>query len=172
MKQLAILVVSALSGLLAGCSQQPASVPVESLAFPVVLITGTSPRGTLPSRARIVVNKEDLGLMRVLLYTELTDTVLSDPPIVIDSAARMLDMKDIKGKHGGLWMMVNPNGLMPIRFTLIRRKETGFETARATIARSRFIGRSLDSEGIARRRAGIAAATSMSAVIGIIDEPR
>jgi hypothetical protein len=41
MKRVAILVVSALSALVAGCSQQPTIVAVETLSFPIVLITGT-----------------------------------------------------------------------------------------------------------------------------------
>jgi hypothetical protein len=110
--------------------------------------------------------------MRVTLLSELSDTTLSDPPIVIDGAARMLDMKEIKGERGGLWMMVNPNGLMPIRFTLVQRKDAGVEAARALIARSQFIGRYLDSEGTNSRRQRIEVATSMSEIIQIIDEPR
>lgn len=156
--------------LLAACGQAPRVVPVESLAFPVVLITGSSPRDSAAHSADVEPNARELGLMRVERYLSLGDPELSDPPIVIDSNARIFDMTEIKGQHGSLWMMVNPTGLMPITFTLTERKDQGLEAARALIAACEFLGRDLDSERRAARVERLGKAQSMAEIVAIVQE--
>ena len=42
--------------------------------------------------------------------------------------------------------MINPSGQMPVKFTLLERKETGIEAARDLVANCRFLGRDLGSD--------------------------
>jgi hypothetical protein len=107
--------------------------------------------------------------MRVELYSPLTDTTLADPPIVIDANAAILDMKDIAGEHGGMWMMANPTGLMPIRYNLVRREQTGIEAARGLVADCEFLGYDLDKERRNLRSERIRHAQSMADIVRIVD---
>ncbi len=84
---LAVLVFAALMGSLAGCSRAPTVVPIDSLSFPVILITGTHASKALPARADVIANREELGRMGIPTYSMLSDTTLTDPPIVIDATA-------------------------------------------------------------------------------------
>ena len=157
-------------GTLAGCSRAPTAVPLDSMSFPVVLITGTHASNALPSRADVIANTEGLSRMRVQTYSTLSDATLSDPPIVIDATATAYDMKDMKGDRSGLWMMANPTGLMPIDFTLFQRKQTGLEAARTIIAKSKYLGPDLDEERRTLRTERILRAKSMAEIIQIVDE--
>lgn len=169
-KSLSLLACAAWAGTLIGCSRAPVVVPVDSLKFPVVLITGTRPTLAVAHIARVVVDKEDLSRMRSELYSGLSDTTATDPPIVIDAAANLADMTQIKGEHGGLWMMTHPTGMMPITFTLIQRKQTGVEAARALIADCEYIGPDLDKERRQLRSERIRRAASMAQIVAIVDE--
>lgn len=151
--------------MLAACAQAPKVVPVEDIAFPVVLITGQTPTNAAVHRADIELGPRDLSLMRVERYS-----TLASPPIVIDSNARIYDMNEIKGAHGGLWMMVNPTGLMPITFKLTERREQGLDVARALISACEFLGRDIDSERREARVARLASVQSMPEMIAIIEE--
>jgi hypothetical protein len=169
-KALSLLACAAWIGSLPGCSRAPVVVPAESLTFPVVLVVGTRPTLFVAHVARVVVDAEDLGHMRSELYSGLSDTEATDPPIVIDAGARIADMTGIKGAHGGLWMMAHPTGMMPITFTLLQRKEQGVEAARALIADSQFIGPDLDQERRQLRSERIRQATNMAEIVAIVNE--
>ncbi len=153
-----------------GCEGNPAVVALEGLAFPVVRITGTAVGGELASCAVVITNREDLGLMRVELFSPLTDTTRSDPPFVIDSTGRVSEMRDLKGQHGGFWMMMNPTGQMPITFSLVERKATGIEASKELLAGCRYLGHDLDQERTTARHARIAAATTMAEIVAIVEE--
>lgn len=172
MKRLSLMVCAIWTGMLSGCQRTPpvVQVPVGSLSFPVVLIVGTSAKGRIASQAEVVVNAADLSLMRVERYSELSGTTNSDPPIVIDGEGTVCDMQNIKGEHGGFWMMANPTGQMPIRFTLTPRKESGVKAARALITGCRYLGRDLDQERKTLRCERISQATTMAEIMWIIDE--
>lgn len=169
-KLLSLLACAAWIGFLPGCSRAPVVVPVDSLTFPAVLVTGTRPTLGVAHVARVVVDREDLSRMRSELYSGLSDTTATDPPIVIDAGAKIADMTQIKGAHGGLWMMANPTGMMPITFTLVQRKDQGVEAARALIADSQFIGPDLDQERRQLRSERIRRATSMTEIVAIVNE--
>jgi hypothetical protein len=172
MRRFLPLLAIACAAILAGCSREPEVVPVGSLAFPVVLITGTNPSNALPHRAKVIADASELGRMRVEQYSTLTDTTISDPPIVIDSAASIFDMKDIEGEHGGLWMMANPTGMMPIRYKLVRREPSGIEPARTLIANCKYLGGDLDQDRRELRSERIRRAGSMAEIMQIVDEAR
>lgn len=151
--------------MLAACSPAPKVVPVEGIAFPVVLITSQDPTNAAPHRADIETSARDLSLMRVERYS-----TLASPPIVIDSNARIYDMNEIEGAHGGLWMMVNPTGLMPITFQLTERREQGPDAARGLISACEFLGRDIDSERRVARVARLASVQTIPEMIAIIEE--
>ena len=97
---------------LMGCAAKPAVVPVEKLTFPVVLIYRD--QKTLEcSQTEFNSDAAELGLMGVQHYLFLPE---SEPLYVVDSSGRVCEMREIKGQHGGLWLMANPSGLMPIKF--------------------------------------------------------
>ena len=169
-KALSLLACAAWAGSLLGCSRAPVVVPMEGLTYPVVLITGTRPTLGVAHVARVVMDKEDLSHMRSELYSGLSDTEATDPPIVIDTTANISDMTQIKGEHGGLWMMAHPTGMMPITFTLIQRKLQGIEAARALIADCVYLGHDLDTERSQLRSERIRRATSMVEIVAIVDE--
>lgn len=160
----------AAAGLLAGCSRKPVELPIDRLSFPVVLVVGTSSASPIPSHAEVIGNAEDLRRMRVEIYSPLTDPTISDPPMVIDSTADVLEMKNIKGERGGLWMMAHPTGLMPISFTLVRHRETGIEAARLIISNCRFLGGDLDDVRRELRAVRIRRAETMAEIMQIVDE--
>jgi len=160
----------ALAALLGACHQGPKVVPLKDVAFPVVLIIGSSPRDQVAHAADVEPNQRDLSVMRVETYLGIGDQTLSDPPIVIDSEARIYDMTEIKGQHGSLWMMMNPTGLMPLTFKLTERKEQGLDAARALISACEYLGRDLDGERRVARVQRMAKATSMAGIIALIDE--
>lgn len=153
-----------------GCEGKPAVVATESLVFPVVLITGTAAGGELPSRADVVTSKEDLGRMRVGIFSPLTDPTRSDPPFVIDSTGLVCEMRNLKGERGGLWMMANPTGLMPITFTLVPCRETGIGAAQKLVAACRYLGPDLDENRRQLRCERIRQALTMDLIMAIIDE--
>lgn len=155
---------------LLGCKGEPKPVPVGSLSFPVVLITGTKPNNEVAHRARVMANADELGHMRVELYSTLSDTENNDPPIVIDAKAVIYDMKEIKGEHGSLWMMANPTGRMPIQFKLIPREENGLEAARAIAAACEYFEYVMYSEERDRRREHIRRAGSVTEIAAVVDE--
>ncbi|MCZ8163884.1 MAG: hypothetical protein O9315_17915 [Beijerinckiaceae bacterium] len=155
---------------LVGCSQPAVEVAPESLAFPVVLVTGIGGNGKMPCRADVVHARDHLSRMRLSLYSELSDRSLSGPPIVVDASAQIFEMHNIVGERGGLWMMANPNGMMPIRFSLIRRKDGGISPVRDLLAGCRFPGRVADDDTLTRRRNDIRKATAMAGIIAILDE--
>lgn len=166
-----LLVVLAVLLFPGACHRKKTTVmTADDLAFPLVRITGTASGGTLPSRAVVLRSRDELDRMRVELFSELSDTTRSDPPVVIDSAGVICEMREIEGQRGGLWMMVNPTGLMPITCKLVRRDDSGVIAARALISKCRFLGTDLDSERTALRRARIAAATTMAEIVEIVEE--
>lgn len=167
---LSLLACAAWMGSLLGCNRAPVVVPTGSLKYPAILVVGTRPTLFVAHVARVIVDAEDLSHMRSELYSGLSDTEATDPPIVIDADARIADMTQIKGAHGGLWMMVHPTGLMPITFTLIERKDQGVEAARDLIADSKFIGPDLDQERRQLRSLRIRQAASMAEIIAIVNE--
>lgn len=169
-KPLSRLLCSVLLGSLLGCSQEPVAVSADSLSFPAILVIGVAPSGTKYRQARIVMDKEDLGFLRLSIFSALSNTTSSDVPIVIDSTASAFEMREIKGEKGGLWMMLNPNGLMPIQFTLFRHSKTGIEAARTMIETCDYLGRDLDGDRAQLRRQRIRQAHSMAEIIRIVDE--
>jgi hypothetical protein len=169
-KPLSLLACAVWIGSLLGCSRAPVVVPVDSLTYPAVLITGTRPTLFVAHVGRVVVDKEDLSHMRSELFSGLSDTEATDPPIVIDAAGKLADMTRIKGAHGGLWMMAHPTGMMPITFTLIQRKDQGVKAARKLIADCEFLGHDLDMERRQLRIERIRRATSMAEIVAIVDE--
>ena len=167
----ALLACAAWAGALLGCSREPVVVPAASLTFPVVLITGgAAASNALPHRARVFASLDQLSHMRVELYSVTSSKTSAEAPKVIDANAQVLDMMNIEGEHGGLWIMANPTGMMPIRFTLVRREQTGIGPARDLIAAAEFLGHDLDSERKELRSERIRKATSMAEVMQIIDE--
>ena len=160
----------ALAALLGACHQAPKVVPLKDVAFPAVLIIGSSARDQVAHAADIEPNQRDLSLMRVETYLGIGDQTLSDPPIVIDSNARIYYMTEIKGQHGSLWMMMNPTGLMPLTFKLVERKEQGLDAARTLISACEYLGRDLDSERRVARVQRMAKATSMAEIIALVGE--
>ena len=124
-----------------GCADKPpvvpvvTAVPVANLTFPVVLIHRDQTTGAC-SKAEFNSNAEDLGLMGVQRYSQLAP---SEPLLVIDSSGRVCEMRDIQGQRGGLWLMANPTGLMPIKFTLVERQETGIKAARTLLQSCKYL---------------------------------
>ena len=162
--------VAALAVLFFGCDSAPVAVSLDRLSFPVIIVTGTNTSNILPYRAEVVSNGEELGRMSQETYARINDTTQTDPPIVIDRSGAAYDMKDIKGEHGGLWMMANPTSRMPIHFTLFRRREAGLDAARAIIAKSKYLGPDIDEERTKLRAARILLAKSIAEISEIIDE--
>ena len=155
---------------LGACSPKPAAVAIKRLSFPVILVVGTAASGAIPSRAEVVHNPLDLSRMRVALYSTLTDATLSDAPIVIDATASEFEMRDLVGEHGNTWMLLNPNGVMPIRFSLVQRAESDIRAARAVLEACKYLGSDLDTERTALRRARIRHAKNMAELVQIVDE--
>lgn len=156
---------------LLGCRGEPKPVPVSSLSFPVVLVTGTRPNNEVLHRARVMANADELGHMRVELYSGLSDPTLNDPPIVIDAKAAIYDMKEIKGEHGSLWMMANPTGMMPIQFKLLPREQSGMEAARALVAACEYFEYVRYGEQRDQQRVRIRRASTVAEIAAIVDEP-
>jgi hypothetical protein len=157
-------------GWLCACSRETPVETIDSLNFPVILVVGTSAKQTVPSQAEVIENKHALSQMRVGLYSTLSDTTLSASPIVIDSTEAVFQMRKIKGEHGGAWMMLNPNGLMPIRFDLIRAQKGGIDAARAVLENCTYLGRDLDTDRTALRQTRIRQAKNMVEVMQIVGE--
>lgn len=151
-------------GSLFGCTQKPKVVTIDQLKFPVIRILESSSENQDRSQARVILDKEGLSHIPVQSLFYVTD------PLIIDSNANVLDMKDIKNEHGGLWAMLHPQGEMPVKFTLVQRKETGIEAARDLVANCRFLGRDLDSQRTEFRRERIRKATNGEEIIQIILE--
>lgn len=162
--------VLALAALLAGCSREPEVVPVAALEFPVVLITGSATASSVYHRADVVANGQGLSRMRVGRFTSLPDAAMEDPPVVIDSTAAIFEMTDIEGEHGGLWMMANPTGMIPIRFRLVRREPSGIAAARVLLGHCDYLGRDLDDDRRKQRVARIRQAGTMAEIMRIVDE--
>ena len=169
-RPLSRLLCGILLGSLLGCSREPEVVPVESVSFPAILVIGIAPSGTKYRQARIVVDKEDLGRMNLNVFSAVSNTDSSDVPIVFDSGASAFEMRTIKGEKGGLWMMLNPNGTMPIQFTLVRHPKSGIEAARTLLETCDYLGRDLDGDRAQLRRQRIRQAQTMADIIRIVDE--
>jgi hypothetical protein len=161
-------------GSLFGCTRKPKVVTIDQLSFPVIRILETRERprhseAEITSEnkylgyARICVDKEDLSLIPVQELWNVTQ------PLIIDSNANVLELKDIKNEHGGLWIMINPQAQMPVKFTLLQRKDTGIEAARDLIANCTRLGK-LNSEDSDLRRDRIRKATKFEEIIQIICE--
>ncbi len=157
-------------GWLAACSREHKTVGANSLSFPVILAVGTSTSTTIPSHADVIFNIQDLSQMRVALYSTLSDASQSNPPILIDSTAAAFEMRNIKGEHGGTWIVLNPNGLMPIRFELIPRAESGLVVARAVLENCKYLGSDLDAERTAVRRGRIRLAKNIADIMLLVNE--
>lgn len=155
---------------LAACSSEPSEVAVEALTFPVVRMFGHDQKGRMPCQADVMADPRQLARFRVGTYSELTDRTISDPPIVIDATGQVLRMDKIEGEHGALWMMANPNGMMPVRFILLREPSSGLAAARTWLAGCRFLGSGHDHDVIARRRTEIRDADSMARILQTLAE--
>jgi len=164
------LLVCAILGSLLGCSREPEIVPVESLSFPAILVIGIAPAGTKYCHARIVRDKDELGRMGLTVFSALSDTDSSDVPIVLDSGASAFEMRNIKGEKGGPWMMLDPNGTMPIQFTMVRHAKAGVEAARTRLESCNFLGRDLDPDIVQLRRQLIRQAQSMAEIVRILEK--
>lgn len=151
-------------GALFGCTRKPKVVTVDQLKFPVIRILESSAESKSRSHARVIVDKEGLSHIPVQSLFYVTD------PLIIDSNANVLDIKDIKNEHGGFWVMIHPQGEMPVKFTLVQGKETGIEAARDLVADCAFLGRDLDSKRTEFRRERIRKATKGEEIIQIILE--
>ncbi len=173
LKYLPAVVCMAWFGSLFGCTRKPKIVTIDQLTFPVIRILETRemPRHsggetTTESKyighALIIVDKKGLSHIPVQELWNVTD------PLIIDSSAKVLVMKDIKNEHGGLWTMINPSGQMPVKFTLLEHKETGIEAARDLVANCRFLGNDLNGEHTELRRERIRKAVKGEEIIQII----
>lgn len=151
-----------------GCADQPpvvTVVPVDKLAFPVVLIYRDQKTGNC-SAAEFHSKAADLGLMGVQRYLFLPE---SEPLFVIDSSGRVCEMRDIQGQRGGLWLMANPTGLMPIKFTLVERKETGIKAARTLLLSCKFLAHGTKGQDADDRvREAIGEAATVGDMINLI----
>ncbi len=163
-KYLPVVVCVAWLGSLFGCSRKPKVVTIDQLKFPVIRILESSTESKDRSHARICDDPEDLSRIPVQSLWYVAE------PLVIDSNANVFDMKEIKNQHGELWMMINPSGQMPVKFTLHEHKETGIEAARNIVANCRFLGRDLDQERTELRRERIRKATQGVEITQIISE--
>jgi hypothetical protein len=155
---------------LAACSSEPPEVAVEALTFPVVRMFGHDQQGRLPCQADVMADRHQLARFRVGIYSELTDRTISAPPIVIDATGQVLRMEKIEGERGTVWMMVNPNGMMPVRFVLLRARPSGLAAAKALLAECRFLGSGHDHDVMARRRTEIRDAEGMAPILKTLVE--
>ncbi|MCB1865528.1 MAG: hypothetical protein KDG50_08850 [Chromatiales bacterium] len=153
-------VLGALLASLVGCERPPREVPVSELRFPVVLVFGDT-------EAQINVNAQDLALMHMGHYTHMPEQMR-----VIDAQARVFEMRDIQGEHGGLWMMLNPTGLMPISFRLIPARSSGLEAARGVILGCEFFDRVRGADETERVRDAVRRASDMASILrAIVNAP-
>lgn len=170
-----VIVFMAWLGSLFGCTRKPKVVTIDQLSFPVIRILETRERPspsdagiTTESKyigyARIYFDKEDLSFIPVQELWNVSD------PLVIDSNANVLEMKEIKNQHGGLWTMIHPQGQMPVKFTLFQRTKSGIEAARDVVASCRFLEGDLDHEHTELRRERIRKATKGEEIIRILCE--
>ena len=175
LKYLPVVVCMAWLGSLFGCTRKPKVMTIDQLSFPVIRILETreepvhgdgetTAKSKYVGHALIIVDKEGLSRIPVQELWNITD------PVVIDSNATVLDIKDIKNEHGGLWAMINPSGQMPVKFTMVERKETGIEAARNLVANCTFLGRDLGSDFTEHRRERIRKATNGQEIIQILCE--
>lgn len=164
LKYLPVIFCMSWLGSLLGCARKPKVVTIDQLSFPVIRILDTTTESKDRSYAQVILDKEALSRIPVqeLWYV--------NAPVVIDSNGKVLDMKDIKNEHGGLWMMINPSSQMPVKFTLVQRNEAGIEAARDLIAECRFLGGDLDGERTELRRDLIRKAVTIEEIIKIIHE--
>jgi len=156
LRSFATLVCSLFTAL-AGCDRRPPEVPVGELKFPAILLYGQT-------SGQVARDAEDLALIPVQRYM-----VLPEQMLVIDSNARVLEMRDIAGQHGGGWITLNPSGLMPVTFRLVPQGPGGMEQARTLLLACEFLGRRIDDDSIARIKERIRAARDMGAVFRAID---
>ena len=162
LKYLLVVVCVAWLGSLIGCTRKPKVVKIDQLSFPVIRIFETS---TNLSYIEAVANKEDLSYMSI--GYDLLDT---HSPIVIDSNANILDMKDIKARYFGLGVLIRPTSQQPFHFTLVQRREIGFEASRKLIVKYLLLGR--DEEKKKLRSERIRQASTMEEMMQIIREDR
>ncbi|MEQ1829411.1 MAG: WG repeat-containing protein [Pirellula sp.] len=175
LKYLPVVVCMAWLGSFLGCTRKPKVVTIDQLSFPVIriLVTREEPvhgdgetttKSKYVGHALIFADKQGFSRIPVQELWNVTE------PVVIDSNATVLDIRDIKNEHGGLWAMINPSGQMPVKFTLLERKETGIEAARDLVANCRFLGRDLGSDFTELRRERIRKATKGEEIIQILCE--
>ncbi len=162
LKYLPIVVCAAWLVSLFGCTRKPVVVPIDQLSFPVVRIFGTS---TDSSYTEAVANKEDLSYASMDFLGDAVDT---NSPIVIDSNANIVDMKDIKLYYGGLGIMINPTSQQRFHFTLVQRKETGIDASRNLIVKFLMRGRNEEYQKLRCER--IRQASTMDEMIQVIRE--
>ncbi len=108
--------------------------------------------------------------MRLEIYSTINDTTFSEALIVVDGTAKIFEMKGIIVERGGLWMMLNPTGQMPVRFTLLHRRDSGIAPARSLIANCKYLGRDLDDEHTELRRDRIRLAKDMADILKTLDD--
>jgi hypothetical protein len=164
LKYLLVVVCVAWLASLFGCTRKPKVVTIDQLSFPVIRILESSAESKDIGHAQIFVDKESLSHIPVQELWYVTD------PLVIDSNANVFDMKDIKNGHGGLWMMINPSGQMPVKFTLLQRKKTGIAAAQELVSNCSFLGRDLDGKRTELRKERIRRAPTGAEIIKIICE--
>lgn len=140
-----------------GCDRPAAAPPVTPqslLRFPVILVW--------PGQSVLIERPIDgLKSMRInYLYGDRKD------PVVIDSDLKIYDMKDLTGTKGGLAMMLDPNGFVPIKFKLAPHAKQGLATARQLIIDCQWLGG--DSDAVQLKRTEIADATTLDQMIAIL----
>lgn len=114
-----LMKLTALLGLLSGCSPKPLPPPkVEDLHFPVAVLYENT-------RVEICKDAADLHVMNVSRVR-----MFKDPPVLIDSGFAIYTLENLRSTHGGLWHMVNPTGLTEVLFDLKRAAKSGVEAAR------------------------------------------
>lgn len=165
LKYLLIVFCAAWLGSLFGCTRKPTVVTIDQLTFPVVRIFGTSTERKISSYTEVVANKEDLSYASMDFLGDAVDT---NSPIVIDSNANIVDMKNMKLYHGGLWIMIYPTSQQRFHFTLVKRKETGIEASRNLIVKC--LRRGWDGERQELRCERIRQASTMEEMMKIIRE--
>jgi len=106
--------------LLAGCHAPPPPPPtVADLQFPVVVLYGHGNVRTFPDADSL--NTMSIGVLNSAV----------GPPALIDSQFKRYRLADLASTHNGLWLMMNPTGTTPVKFTLERAPESGIAVARA-----------------------------------------
>lgn len=151
------LLAGLLGGLICGCGPEPTAKTTAAeptLRFPAILVwTGES--------ARIVWPENALKTMHVNYVTGH-----QPQPVVIDSDLNIYDLLDLRMTQSGLALMLNPNGVTPIAFTLKPHASQGLDAARGLINGCQWLG--VDGSDGAEKRDAIAKAESLEEMIAIL----